>query len=83
MCAPYKAYNGERVCKGIGDRLQAPYYRSTVDHCWKRRTDVGKFSLVNRTIADWDRLLEGATGTSLFKTRVFRKGLGKYYISEV
>jgi hypothetical protein len=32
MCALYKAYNGERAWKDIGDRLQLPYYQSRVDH---------------------------------------------------
>jgi hypothetical protein len=32
LCALYKAYNGEREWKEIGDRLQAPYYLSRVDH---------------------------------------------------
>jgi hypothetical protein len=64
--------------------IQAPYYRSRVDHCWKIRprkirTDVGKFSFVNRTTADWNRLREGATGTSLIKTHVFRKRVRKVY----
>jgi hypothetical protein len=83
MCALYKAYNGERAWEDIRDRLQAPYYRSGVDHCWKIRfrkigTDVGKISFVNRTIVDWNRLPEGAIGTSLVKTHVLRKRLGKY-----
>jgi hypothetical protein len=51
MFAIYKAYNGERKRKDIGDRLQAPYYPSRADHSWKIRTDVRKFSFVNRTIA--------------------------------
>jgi hypothetical protein len=51
MCELYKGHNGERAWKDIGDRLQAPYYRSRVDHFWKIRTDIGKFSFVNRTIA--------------------------------
>jgi hypothetical protein len=87
MCALYKAYNGERAWKYIGDTLQARYYRSRLDHCWKIesrkiRTDVGKFSFVNRTIADWNRLPEGAIGTSLVKTHVFRQRIRKD-ISEV
>jgi hypothetical protein len=54
--ALYKMYNGERAWEDIGDRLQAPYYLSRVDHCWKIRariikTDVAKFFFVNRTIA--------------------------------
>jgi hypothetical protein len=57
MCALYKAYKGERAWKDIGDKLQAPNYRSRVDHFWKIRfrkirTNVGKFSFVNRTIAE-------------------------------
>jgi hypothetical protein len=79
-----QAYNCERAWKDIGDRLQAPYYRSRVDHCWKIksrkiRTDVGKFSFVNRTIADWNWLPEGAIGTSLVKTHVFRKRVRKVH----
>jgi hypothetical protein len=84
MCALYKAYNGERARKDIGDRLQAPYYHSRVDHCWKIgsrkiRRVVGKFSFVNRTIADWNQLPEGMNGTSLVKAPVFRKRVRKVY----
>jgi hypothetical protein len=79
MCALYNAYNGERAWKDMGHRLQAPCYRRRVDHCWKIRTDVGKFSFANRTIADWIRLPEGAIGTSLVKTHVFRKRVRKVY----
>jgi hypothetical protein len=85
MCVLYKAYNRERVWKDIGGRLQTPYYRSRVDHSWKMRsreirTDVGKFSFVNKTIADWNRLPKGAIGTSLVKTHVFRKRVRKVYL---
>jgi hypothetical protein len=79
MCALYKAYNSEIAWKDIGDRLQVPYYRSRVDHCWKIRTDVGKFSFVNRTTAGWNWLPEGAIGTSLIKMHVFRKRVRKVY----
>jgi hypothetical protein len=63
-----KPYNGERAWKDIGDRLQAPYYLSRVDYFWKIRarmirTDIGKFSFVNRTIAEWNQLPEGAIRT--------------------
>jgi hypothetical protein len=52
LSALYKAYNGERAWKDIGDRLQAPYYPSRVNHFWiirarMVRTEVGKFSFVN------------------------------------
>jgi hypothetical protein len=84
MCALYKAYNGERAWKDMGDRLQTLYYQSRVDHCWKIRsrkirTGVGKFSFVNRTIADLNRLPEGAIGTSIVKMNVFRKRVRKVY----
>jgi hypothetical protein len=84
MCELYEACNGERAWKDIGGRLQAPYYRSTVDHCWKIRsreirTDVGKCSFVNRTIAEWTRLPQGAIGTSFVKTHVFGKRVRKVY----
>jgi hypothetical protein len=87
ICALYKAYNGERAWKDIGDRLQAPHYLSRVDHSWKirarkLRTDVGKFSFVNRTIVDWKQLPEGVTGTSPVKTRIFRKRVTKAKTSE-
>jgi hypothetical protein len=38
ICVLYKAHNGEGVWKDIGDRLQASYYRSRVDHFWKIRS---------------------------------------------
>jgi len=57
MCALYKAYTGKMAWKAIGDRLQAPSYVSRVDHHWKirarkQRTDIGKYSFVNRSITD-------------------------------
>jgi hypothetical protein len=39
----------------------------------ENRTDVGKFSFVNGTIADWNRLPEGAIGTSLVKPASIQK----------
>jgi len=55
FCAIFKAYSGERAWKAIHDRLRRPYYLSRVDHVrklrdMKQRTDVGKYSFVNRTI---------------------------------
>jgi hypothetical protein len=47
----------------------------------KIRTDVGKFSFVNRAIAGWNRVPAGSIGTSLVKTRVFRKSVRKVYQS--
>jgi hypothetical protein len=55
LCALFKAYSGERAWKAIGDRLQQPHYLSRVDHeriirSRRQRTDIGKYSFVNRTI---------------------------------
>jgi hypothetical protein len=47
------------------------------------RTDVGKFSFVNRTIAEWNQLPEGAIGTSPVKTHIFRKRVRKVKTREV
>ena len=61
ICALLKAYFRERAWKAIGDGLQRPHYLSRVDHERKirsrrQRTDIGKYSFVNRTIQDWNQL---------------------------
>jgi hypothetical protein len=53
--ALFKAYTGERAWKAIGDRLRRPFYLSRVDHdrkirSKKQKTDIGKYSFLNRTI---------------------------------
>jgi hypothetical protein len=84
ICALYKGYTGGREWKEIGDRLQGQRYLSRVDHKWKfrarrQRTDVGKYSFVNRTIADWKQLAEGViwdyNGTSLILRKSIRRVL--------
>ena len=64
ICALFKAYTGGRVWKAIGDRLLKPYYLSRDHHNRKiknrkQRTDVGKYSFVNRTIKTWNQLPAG------------------------
>jgi hypothetical protein len=64
MDALFKAYTGERAWKAIGDMLQTSSYLSMVEHssnirAGKQRTDVGKYSFVNRTISDWNQLPKG------------------------
>jgi hypothetical protein len=75
--ALYKVYTGDRAWKAIGVILPAPSYFSRVDHCWKirarkQRTDIGKYSFVNRSISDWNKLPEVAIGTSHGKTYIFK-----------
>jgi hypothetical protein len=82
MCALYKAYTGQRAWKTIGDRLQAPSHLSRIDHHWKirsrkQRTDIGKYSFVNRFITDWNQLPEKAIGTSHGKTHIFKTRVRK------
>jgi hypothetical protein len=83
----FKAYTGERAWKAIGDRLQRPHYLSRVDHDRKirnrkQRTDIGKYSFVNRTIQLWNQLPAYALGTFPCKPSSFRKRVRKV-ISEV
>jgi hypothetical protein len=59
-----------------------PSYLSRVDHHWKigarkQRTDMGKYSFVNRSITDWNQLPERMIGTSHGKTRVFKTRVRK------
>jgi hypothetical protein len=66
----------------IGDRLQAPSYLSRVDHHWKirarkQRTDIGKYSFVNRSITDWNQLPDGTIRTSQVKLIFSKRVLGK------
>jgi hypothetical protein len=68
------------TCNYIFNFLRFPHLGSVFGNTTAHiRTDVGKFSSVNRTIADWNRLPEGAIGTSLAKTHVFRKRVRKVY----
>jgi len=59
ICALFKAYSEERAWKAIGDRIQRPHYLSMLDHDWKirsrrKKTDIGKYSFVKRTIHHWN-----------------------------
>jgi hypothetical protein len=43
----------------------------------KQRTDIGKYSFVNRTIQFWNQLPADALGTLSCKPSILGKGLGK------
>ena len=82
LCALHKAHNGERAWKSIRDGLHSPSYLSRVDHKWKikarkQRTDIGKYSFVNRTIVDWNQLSENEIGVPDCSTGSFRRNIGK------
>jgi hypothetical protein len=82
ICALLKAYSEERAWKTISDSLQRPNYLSRVDHERKftkrgQRTDIGKYSFVNRNIRLWNRLPAENLGTLPCKTNAFRKRVRK------
>jgi len=68
--------------KDIGDSLKQTHYLSRVDHVRKistrrQRTDIGKYSFVNRTIGDWNQLPAEVLETLPCKPSTFRKRLRK------
>jgi len=85
ICALFKAYSGEPAWKSIGDRLQGPHYLSKVDHERKirssrQRTDIGKYSFVNRTIQHWNQLPAEVLGTLPCKPITFKNRVRKVII---
>jgi len=84
-CALFKAYSGEPAWKPIGDRLQRPHYLSRVDHERKirsrrQKTDIGKYSFVNRTIQHWNHLEAEVLGILPCKPITFKKRVRKVII---
>jgi hypothetical protein len=68
----------ERDWKCIGDRLRSAYYLSGVDHVRKirdrkQKTDIEKYSSVNRTIKNWNELPAEALGTFFVNLRFSEK----------
>jgi hypothetical protein len=68
--------------KSIGGRLQVPHYLNRDNHyrkirARKQRTDVGKFSFVNRTIADQNHLPEWGDWIFPIKIQIFSKRVRK------
>jgi hypothetical protein len=77
LCALFKAYSGERAWRAISDRFRRPYYLSGLDHIriirdGKQRTDIGKYSVVNRTIKNWNQLPVQTLGTFPCKRKISR-----------
>jgi len=85
ICALFKAYCGESTWKPIGDRLQRPHYLIRVDNERKirggrQRTNIGKYSSVNRTIQHWNQLLAEVFGILPCKPITFKKRVRKVII---
>jgi hypothetical protein len=88
LCTLLKAYKGERAWKAIGTRLHRPYYLSRVDHVRKikyrkQRTDIRKYSFVDRTIKIWNQLPAEVLGTFPCKPNIFRDRVRKAIINRV
>ena len=88
LCALFKVYYGERARENIRDRLRSPYYLSGVDHVRKIRdrkwrTDIRKYSFVNRAINSWNQLPAEALGTFPCKPKIFRRSVRKAMINGV
>ena len=78
ICALFKACTGRLAWKAIGDRLLKPCYLSRDGHNRKirareQRTDVGKYSVVNRTIKSCNQLPAGLLASFRCKLNTFRK----------
>ena len=87
ICYTYKAHSREPAWKAIVDRMERSYYLSRVHHDWKirnrrQRTDIGKYSFVNRAIQLWNKLPVNTLGTLHSKLSTFGKMVWKV-ISEV
>jgi hypothetical protein len=73
--------------KAIGDILLKPCYLSREDHnkkirTRKQRTDVGKYSFVNRTIKHWNQLPVDLLASFPCKLSTFRKRVKKVVTSK-
>ena len=71
--------------KAIGVRIQRQHYMSRVDHDWKirsrrQKTDIGKYSFVNKTIRHWNQLPAEVLGTLPCKPITFKKRVRKAII---
>jgi len=88
LCGLFKACSGERAWKAIRNRSRRHYYLSTVDYVRKlrdrkQRTDIGKYSSVNRTIKNWNQLPAETLGTFPCKPKIFRNRIRKAVVNRV
>jgi hypothetical protein len=88
LCTLFKAYTGEQAWRAIRDRLQGPCYLSRDYHdrkirARKQRTDIRKYSCVNRTIKLWNQLPAEALMTFPCKPHIFKKRVRNVIISDM
>jgi len=82
ICALFEAYNGEPALNSIGDTLKGTCYLSRNDHgrnikARKQRTNIGKYSSVNRTMKLWNHLFVEALAIFPCISHGFRKRVRK------
>jgi hypothetical protein len=70
------------IQEAIGGRLLRPCYLSREDHnrkirSRKQRTDIGKYSFVNRTIINWNQLPADLLASFPCKLNTFRNRVKK------
>ena len=78
ICAHFKTYIEERAWKATGNKLLKPCYLNRDEHnrkirTMKQKTDVGKYSFVNRTIKSWNQLPAGLLASFPCKLNTFKK----------
>jgi hypothetical protein len=87
ICALFKAYTGGLAWKATGNRLLKPCYLSRGDHNMKirtrkQRTDIGKYSFLNRTIESWNQLSASLLASFPCKLNTFRNRVKNVVTSE-
>ncbi|KAJ4433412.1 hypothetical protein ANN_15671 [Periplaneta americana] len=80
LAALFKAQMGHKAWTDINARLATPSYLVRADHirkfkCRKQRTDVAKFSFVNRIIVDWNSLPAAIFQRGPLKINTFKERL--------
>ena len=85
ICAIFKTHTGRWAWKAIGNRLLKPCYLSWGHHIRKirtrkQRTDVGKYSFVNRIIKSWNQLPASLLASFPCKLNTFRKRVKNIHI---
>jgi len=88
ICSLFRAYSGKRTWKAVGGRLQRPWYLSSDDRdrkigARKQRTDIGKYSFVNRTIKLKNRLPAEVLAAFPSRSHIFKKRVRRVIRNEV
>jgi len=78
LCVLFKVYSVERCWKVLRDRLRWAHYLKRVEYRQKIRnrkqgTVIGKYSLVNNAIKNWNQLTAKVLDVYLCKSKFFRK----------